>query len=399
MRTTGFLFVLAASLAPAALALAACAPTPRIDPDTGGAPARALGMNDVTVLVPLPVDPAVPVVARIDGDGGDGLVSPELAARLLGTDLGPKNGLPVAHDDFHVVAIRFDLCARAVVGRCRDGEDGRLRLVLQPLYTQAGAVFAHDIALHGFYPIPAAELVAVVAELRALAQLQPADAATALAVSPALAAPAGAAAYAARLRTLVMRYARSDNLIRLTVFGQNASSAAFAWKFRGLDRRGGGFAPLEVPGLAGAPTQAVLLAGGDAIYATEPVADVPAGFVTAINGAIFGAASDGERRAAVDALVELQDPTRHDAVDVQCLSCHVATFLTRRRAEAIGVDPTTIAGRYESSYDLAVDTVAGRDPRVLRGLGWAAGQPAISQRVANDTAQVLTEIEARFPPP
>jgi hypothetical protein len=34
----------------------------------------------------------------------------------------------------------------------------------------------------------------------------------------------------------------------------------------------------------------------------------------------------------------------------------------------------------------------------LRAFGWVFREPAISQRVINETAQVLTEIEARFPP-
>jgi hypothetical protein len=75
----------------------------------------------------------------------------------------------------------------------------------------------------------------------------------------------------------------------------------------------------------------------------------------------------------------------------------VATFLTARRAATTGVNPAALAGRYTSPYDLTVDTIAARDPRVLRALGWAASLPAISQRVANDTAQVLDEVERRFP--
>jgi len=44
-----------------------------------------------------------------------------------------------------------------------------------------------------------------------------------------------------------------------------------------------------------------------------------------------------------------------------------------------------------------VRTIAGGDPRVVRAFGWAGNAPAISQRVVNDTAAVLAEIEARFP--
>jgi hypothetical protein len=79
-----------------------------------------------------------------------------------------------------VVALRFDLCDRQNVAPCRDGQDGVLRLVLQPIYLAAGLAAglgggelrAHDVALHAVYPIAAAELAGVVTELRALAQLQ-----------------------------------------------------------------------------------------------------------------------------------------------------------------------------------------------------------------------------------
>jgi hypothetical protein len=106
-------------------------------------------------------------------------------------------------------------------------------------------------------------------------------------------------------------------------------------------------------------------------------------------------ASAADRNAALAALTELQDPTRHDTIDTQCLACHVATYLTARRAKALGVDPTTVPGRFAPRFNVAVDSVASRDARVVRAFGWAGDAPAISQRVANDTAEVLAEIAAR----
>lgn len=49
--------------------------------------------------------------------------------------------------------------------------------------------------------------------------------------------------------------------------------------------------------------------------------------------------------------------------------------------------------RFAGPLARAVPTIA----RVVRAFGWAGNAPAISQRVANDTAAVLMEIEARFP--
>lgn len=136
------------------------------------------------------------------------------------------------------MGVRFDLCDRSAIGPCPPDARGRLRLVLQPRYTRAGATFAHDVALHTFYPIPANELGAVVGELRRLSWLQREPPGAPLAVSPA--AAAGDAGYLAGLRGLVLRYARAANLVRLTVIGQVSDSAAFAWIFRGIVRQGGG---------------------------------------------------------------------------------------------------------------------------------------------------------------
>ena len=352
-------------------------------------------MNDVSMLAPLPAALAAPVVATIEGDGMP-LVSRGLFAGLVlvDGDIAPKDGRPFAYEDMHVVALRFDLCDRSTVGTCPEA-DGRLRLVLQPVYQVGGETLAHDIAVHAFYPIPQAELGAVISELRVLAGLGEVPLDARLGVSPALAR--GDVEYRDRLRALVMRYARWDRIVRFTVLGQDARSAAFAWILRGADITASATTAIAIPDLETATEQHVLVAGGDTIYDVTPVADEPRGFATAINGALFAAATPAEKLVALEAMSELQNPTRHDAIDTQCIGCHVSTFLMARRAAAVGIDPAALEGHYGSRYDTSVDGISIDDARVLRGFGWASRFPAISQRVANDTAQVLVEIEQRFP--
>src|SRR5262245_5242823 len=125
-----------------AILLAACGVPPLVPIDDGG----ELGMNDVSLLLPLPADPAQPTLASIDGIVPQNLV----ASLVFANDIAPKNGLPIAYGDFQIVAVRFDVCDRAGAGPCPDDADGRLRLVLQPMYTAADGTFAHDIALHAF---------------------------------------------------------------------------------------------------------------------------------------------------------------------------------------------------------------------------------------------------------
>lgn len=354
-------------------------------------------MSDVSILLPLPRDPRVPILTTIAGDG-TALVDRDPFAALVTApgDIAPKIDAAIRFEDFHVVAIRFDLCDRSTIGVCPGGVEGRLRLVLQPLYLTAGTTFAHDIAVHAFYPVPARELAAVVGELRALAGVQGASPAAPLGVSAA--AVAGNAAYLARLRALVLRYARGTQLVRLTVIGQEAGSPAFAWIFRGLDRSGAAFVPLVIPAIE-ATEQTTQLTGGDTVYNTSRLADAPSGFALATNGPRFAAATPDQRAAALEALTAIQNPLVHDTADTQCVACHVATYLAARRATTSATALATIHGRFASSHDLTVATIAGTDPRVVRAFGWAGRSPAISQRVANETAEVLSEIEARFPGP
>jgi hypothetical protein len=86
------------------------------------------------------------------------------------------------YERLHLVVVRFDLCDRNLPGTCADGDDGRLRLVWQPM--RGDAEFA-DAGLHAFFAIPNSQLRSAPATLRELAQLQGAPTASALAVSPA----------------------------------------------------------------------------------------------------------------------------------------------------------------------------------------------------------------------
>ena len=150
--------------------LAACGSNAqaRERPLVGSAP---LGMDDVSILLPLPRDPQKPVLAAISGGGGHALVERAWFDLLVTDhhDIAPRIAGPIAFEDFQVVAVRFDLCERAAVGPCPRGADGRIRMVLQPLYRRAGATAAHDVAQHAFYVVPAAELASMVSELRVLA--------------------------------------------------------------------------------------------------------------------------------------------------------------------------------------------------------------------------------------
>ena len=62
-----------------------------------------------------------------------------------------------------------------------------------------------------------------------------------------------------------------------------------------------------------------------------------------------------------------------------------------------GVDPKTLPSAFTTSIDTSIAAGASADnPVILRGLGHHGVAIAISQRAANETAQALSEINARF---
>jgi hypothetical protein len=297
-----------------------------------------------------------------------------------------------AYPNLDLIAVRFDLCDRHQPGDCPETEDGRLRLVFQPLST---GPIAQDVGLHAFYAIRNDELPSAVAALRELARLAPAQSG-ALRVSPALSAP-GPEAYAARLRAFVKRYGGEARLVRLTVNMLPETSSQFRWTLRGVERAGDAFVDIPIVGTTEV-SQAVVLSG-DPGYRMMPSIDEPSGLLGAITTTTFDAADLSTKRNYLAALAAVDNPRSHTAETVPCVACHVSTVLMSARAGTT-IDPLALPGRYTSTFDLSIaEGKSAQTSRTLRALGYLAQQPMISRRVVNETAQTLTEIEARFPGP
>ncbi|MEW6435463.1 MAG: hypothetical protein AB1730_28535 [Myxococcota bacterium] len=380
MRTTASLVVLTG--------LAACSgagPGPE-DGGVGEGPyvpveSRPLGLNDVTVLLPLEsVDAGTPL------PGPEALIRYDLFDRLTTT---PGDVL-TDFDRLRVVAIRFDVCDRAQPGPCPPGADGSLRLVLQPLLRDG---HAEDVALHAFYPVPNAEVPELVDTLRALARLQDVPLSSPLKVNTAWKVNAE---YTEKLAALVARYAAPAKLLRLTLFGQLTTNAALIWVFRGVEKQGAGFVRIDIPDVR-AQDQQVLLFGGASFTAT-PIADAPAGFRRVMSESDFTAATPAQQREALESLTAADNPTVHTAQTVQCVTCHVSTTLLSQRAADAGIGLATLPTRYTSTFDL---TPLGKDsvrPFTLRALGWLRDEPLVAHRTVHESANVIDEMEARFPP-
>jgi hypothetical protein len=368
----------------------------------GGSSFYPLDMNDVTILAPPPQAIATPVLLRGTDLADDGTVFVPRA--LYDSVVTSPAGSPIAtsvaphkviekYDRLHLIAVRFDLCDRHLPGACPPAEDGRMRLVFQLATDGAGA---EDVGFHAFYAIRNDEIAGALAALRDLARAAPPQSG-ALRVSPALSA-ADPTVYAAKLRAFVKRYGGETRLVRLTMNALNLTFEQLTWEFRGVEKQGEVFVAIPIVGST-ATSERVALTGMPG-YDAFPIADTPPGLLGASSQYMFNAADAATKRAYLAALAAADNPLSHTAETVACAACHISTVVLNARATAAAMDPLTLPGRYTSTYDLSIaNGKSAQTQNTLRALGYLGTQPMISQRVVNDTAQTLAEIDQRFPPP
>lgn len=351
----------------------------------GQAPGGALGMNDVTILVPLPEDIGKPVLLRASEGAADGTpFVPEALFDRFGSELAPDS-----YERLHLVAVRFDLCDHKAPGPCPLVGDASLRLVFQPL--RVGPL-ADDVGIHAFYAIPQGEVLAALQALRELAALrigppEPLAPSTSLAL--------GNGEYTERLRAFVRAYGGEARLIRLAVNAQSAVLAAVTWFFRELEREGTKFEDRLITGTT--ETIQRVTHNGDAFFDVRPVSDTPPGLARALDSTEFKASSEAEKRAALEALTAIDNPLTHGPDTVACVACHTSTVALATRAEDIGLDVASFSGRYMTALDTSIGAgMSATSDRTVRALGWFGTTPLISQRVTHDTALVLEDIVRRL---
>jgi hypothetical protein len=324
-------------------------------------------------------------------DDGTALLPRALFDRLVMSSVG---GSPVlgarTYDALQLIAVRFDLCDRHLPGECPIDEDGRLRLVFQPVSSVRAE--AQDVGFHAFFTIRTDEIADALAALRALAKLASPQSGP-LAVSPALSA-VDHDAYADELRAFVKRFGGEGRLIRLTMLAQPEISAQIRWTLRGVEKRGSALVDMTIVG-ATVTTEEVVLSGEG--FDVVPKIDEPPGLMTAIAARSFYDADATAKRQAMDVLAAVENPLTHTPETVPCVACHVSTHLTVLRAPSLPIEPLSIPGRYTSTYDLSVAGGMSQTSTSVRALGYLNKTPLIAQRVVNETAQVLTEIGKRYP--
>jgi hypothetical protein len=322
--------------------LGACAVSPQRD-GRGALAADATGFdtNDVSILFPLPAtEDDLALLPSIAGpSGGRPLLAPEAFAAVHAYTNDATGGTGIdAPEDWHVVALRFDPCAKA---NPRDSAcKVEFRLVAQPLLFRPpffdpglGKRFEDlDGGLHLIFELAPDAGQAVVQELARIRTLDPAHptAGVPLGIHPSLRANGMSGAVGQAVRALVEKFADPVRLRDVAIF---ENTGADVWRFAKASFVDGHLMRAPIPGGTGDAIQF------DVVKISPPAvgADNLNAMIDSLGAkeSFFELGEDVQARA-VDAAVRISNPAFHTPQTVDCVSCHQASRALARVAVVKG---------------------------------------------------------------
>jgi hypothetical protein len=262
-----------------------------------------------------------------------------------------------------VVAVRLDPCFFEGPGDVICAS--QIRLVMQPVFDEDGALTSRDATVHAFYEVPVAEVVELADDLARLRV----EVGGGEAIGQ-HAAPEAAAA-------LVLPYVGADRLVRVTFVAVHASNQA--WTFGGFDIDSNETHDIVPPG-TGDHEQHLTSIGGterlDASILPLPAIETEVAlWLSAIEREEMDADSRDEAMAGLERLI---DPFSHNSGTVDCASCHMAS-----------------TGMYHADLERGVGLVspAYQNSQNQRMLGFFEREVSVSPRVTAETLLVLEALD------
>jgi mono/diheme cytochrome c family protein len=337
---------------------------------------------------------------------------------------------------WRIVAFRVDPTAPGghEIIRQNFGEKPQLRLILQPVTVENGKIKVHDIAVHLVYSFidnpdgkseapDRTKFQALVHDLRALKESLAEDKivtdSVPLGVHPGL--ENQTAGLLPQLKTFLARYLDAKDLSAMAIMGLDGPEP---WIFVALGRLPGSknFGPLPF-----LPAQMLSRRTGRLEVQPPPRVNnrnsVPNKFTMPADekdrrgvatAALFESKLDLEALAVIgkddagnnvidmdlrnkDIPDLIADPVRAHFFNTDCLSCHTET----RRRLAFKIEPGKFAFKAQNKVPpIAPDNLPQNDWNV-RNLGWFPGaknMATVTQRTANETAEVVEYIKKHYPP-
>lgn len=365
---------------------------------------------DVSILLPLPKSNAnESLAATAKGKGGDELV-PQTAYKLNGMPLQkvlhpgfyPLHGAPNVDTEaeeravLRLTAVRVDPCGRTKPSDPEARCVPEIRLVFQPVLATAEGVFeAADGAIHAFYRVSEGELRAFTKAMFDARNVGGRFSYTSLGVHPTLAKEGLTGAFAKELYAQVKKVCGGGNLERVT-FLQRTAAREPVWVF-GITSVTNKVAKVETIATTSSTRQVIEGPGLSLPMHLTGLEDGEAPTETASPdkiGALLDrrTTSEAEQVKALNASLRIDNPLIHSPETMACVECHVASG-TRKSALAEKpqlkdrIDPANVF-----KAPMTARHVASKDVGNLHSFSWKGTDPGVSDRAANDSAQIAARM-------
>lgn len=424
----------------AVLAMMSCKSNPsRVSATEPTAEKGKLGLNDVSILIPLTSVPAfrdrLPLLTGMGekeaylpawvGEEVARAQNAEIEKRAKARPFDKTEGTGTVAADFSIfrlVALRVDPCANIRTAKTQIDQCLRqLRLIWQPLSTgnpedpaakskEGPFTRASDANVHAIYQLSAEEFRTVLDLLRSMHRNASIDTlGLPLQPHPVLAKEGVESPYFKSLLSLVNRFARASQLTHVAHLA--AVNNGNVWQLSLMAVKDGKLSPLPIPA-----TQEPSNGGSQHIQtlkreAGNPTIDaMPRGTTEFVlsEGIDFGA-DPATREALAETLDKrilqniyaIENPLLHDAENLDCASCHRAfgtfAFAQRRELKKGGQLEAPQRGYTSSKWDLSFTVQDFQfeftGPWTLQMFSFFGTHAKVTPRVINESAEVLNFIE------
>lgn len=349
----------------------------------------SLGLNDVSVLLPLPkIENDIDLLLRPQ----DGFIPKEVLAQLE----------PLIMDDHQdrirslkLIAFRIDPCFVESMGpaACRR----QLRMVFQPVSFYQNSALVFDAAVHAFFEFDDSSWNALLKDWTATLT----DSATnkTLQVHPVIKAQGLKGDLWKTYRHVLQKNCTAEKLVRITQ--STVDRFGMTWDFSGFDiSRDGSLTKLNIPRV-NVTKQTFFSNPGDLKEFSAEITPLPEG--EDLLAAFFHASNRQAPQSQweiVKKSFEFENPTRFNTANLDCVSCHMAQSL-RLWGE---VHFNDVAGNKDirrlkfsspRSLDMSVKPFAITNR--VRAFGYFFDEANISPRVINESALAADALEKLLP--
>jgi hypothetical protein len=360
------------------------------------ASAQSLGPNDISILFPLPESIIQSSLLESQTQGRYGELLPKATYNQLPNLTAGPGALSTSLEDLKVVALRFDPCfpQEESPRKCQ----AQIRLIWQPLQADGnGELQAADAALHSFYFLSDQEFRAALTDLKNLKQKTGwAGETNPLDIQPRLQQEKMKGPFSTGLLEIVKRNTGAQRLSRITFM--RLAGQGKMWIFGGFDIQNQKLKKMAIPRVKSFNQFIINVATGPEYFDGNlgPAPSGPDTFNTLMTRSkLLGSAEQATVKEEALSTFRIENPRLQDPNTMDCVSCHAAQpaqLWALREFRALKLDQLAEDSKYSSNYPLANTSPHPERTGLFRAFGYDGREPAISQRVINETAAALETI-------